>query len=284
VSVSALSELRGIHETSDGGLRLGALVTLSELAKSPLVTERYPLLARAAASAASPQLRNQGTLGGNLCQRPRCWYFRGDFPCLRKGGDVCFAMAGESHYHAILGGDGCYAVHPSDTAPALVALRAQVHTVGPDGRRTRSLESLFVSPSQDPTRETALEPGELLAEVLLPPPWPGLRGTYRKLRERGAWDFALVGIAVALRTAGQSVEDARVALGGVAPIPWRSRPMENALIGRPLAPETAAVAAATATEGAEPLEHNGYKLPLLRGAAEDALLGLTAPAPSSSIG
>jgi xanthine dehydrogenase YagS FAD-binding subunit len=274
VSLSGLDELRGIRWTPDGGLRLGALVTLAEIAGDSSVRERYRALSDAAASAASPQLRNQGTLGGNLCQRPRCWYFRGDFHCTRKGGDMCYAAGGENRYHCLFGGDGCFIVHPSDTAPALEALGAHVRIVGPRGARTMPIESLFVLPAQDRTRETVLEPAEVVTEILLPPAATDLRSTYRKIRERGAWDFALVSVALAVRTVQQRVTEARVVLGGVAPVPWRSPAAERALTGRALNATVAARAAAAAVESAQPMEQNEYKVPLLRGAVEQAVLAL----------
>ena len=155
--------------------------------------QSYQVLAEAAAAVASPQLRNQGTLGGNLCQRPRCWYFRGDFHCRRKGGDTCFAEAGENQFHAILGWDRCFIVHPSDTASALTALGAKVTIAGQKGRRTIPIESFFVLPKVSLLKENVLEGGELVAEILLDAPEPGVRSTYRKVRDRGAFDFALVG-------------------------------------------------------------------------------------------
>jgi len=234
VSLRGVSGLRGIDPTPDGGLRIGALTTLTEVAESEEVRARYRGLAEAAACVASPQLRNQGTLGGNLCQKPRCWYYRGDFHCLRKGGETCFAFAGENDYHCLFGGQGCYIVHPSDVAPALVVLGASVRTVGPGGGRTVPVEAFHVLPAADPHRETALEPGEIVTEVVLPPAAPGLRSTYRKVRARASWDFALVGAALALRFAGDVVREARVAFAGVAPVPWRAKAVEAALAGHRL--------------------------------------------------
>jgi xanthine dehydrogenase YagS FAD-binding subunit len=273
VSISGLTALRGIGTTSDGGLRIGALTTLAEIASHEETVRRYAALAQAAASAASPQLRNQGTLGGNLCQRPRCWYFRGDFHCLRKGGDICYAVEGENEYHCIFGGLGCYMVHPSDTAPALVALGARARVAGPDGTRIVSLEEFFVRPEEDVTKETVLRPDEILSEILLPAPVEGFRSLYRKVRARGAWDFALAGIALAVGVQGGRVQASRAVLSGVAPVPWRVTEVEQAITGRPLNAETAAAAAASLT-GAEPLAHNGYKVDVCRGLIEEALLSL----------
>ncbi|MBI2837164.1 MAG: xanthine dehydrogenase family protein subunit M [Acidobacteria bacterium] len=277
VSISGIEELGGIAALSGGSVRIGALATLAEIASHPLIRERYPVLAEAAASAASPQLRNQGTIGGNLCQRPRCWYFRGDFICTRKGGSLCYAFDGENRYHCIFGGDGCYIVHPSDAAPALVALDAQVSIAGPGGSRTIAVEDLHILPKQDIRRETSLEAGEIVTEIVVPPPRAGLRSTYRKVRERGSWDFALVSVAIAAVVAAGKVSAARVVLGGVAPKPWRSIAAEAALIGHAIDESAAMRAAAGAVEGAQPLAQNAYKVPLLRGALEEAVMSLARP-------
>lgn len=277
VSISGIDELGGIAERPDGSLRIGALATLAEIASHPLIHDRYPVLAQATASAASPQLRNQGTIGGNVCQRPRCWYFRGDFVCTRKGGSICYAFDGENRYHCIFGGDGCYIVHPSDTAPALVALNAQVSIAGPKGPRLIAIETLFLLPKQDIRRETVLEAGEIVTEIIVPPPQVGSRSTYRKVRERGSWDFALVSVAVAAVVSGGTVRTARVVLGGVAPKPWRSPAAEAALIGHSIDETAAMSAAAGAVEGAQPLAQNSYKVPLLRAAVEEAVMTLAGP-------
>jgi xanthine dehydrogenase YagS FAD-binding subunit len=274
VSLTGLGELKGISATKDGGLRIGALATLAEIARHEGVSKGWPALAQGAAAAASPQLRNQGTLGGNLCQRPRCWYFRGDFVCARKGGDTCFAASGENTYHAIFGGSGCFIVHPSDTASPLVALQATVKTAGPKGPRSIPVEKLFVLPAVDHTRETVLGPGEIVTEVHLPPPLPGGRGLYRKVRARGAWDFALGGVALALSVKEGSISAARVVLSGVAPTPWRVPEVERLLVGKVLDAQVAAEAAELAVKGAEPMSDNDYKVPLVRGAVEEALLTL----------
>jgi len=274
VSLGGLAELRGVAPTAEGGLRIGAMTTVAEIAAHPEIVKRYRALAEAALAVASPQLRNQGTLGGNLCQRPRCWYFRGDFRCARKGGETCFAVEGENRYHCLFGGETCFIVHPSDTAPALVALDALARLVGPAGSRAVPLEKFFVSPSTDFTRETVLEPGEVLTEVVVPPPPAGGRSTYRKVRSRGVWDFALAGAAVSLGVEGGRVKHARVVLSGAAPIPWRVPAAERILVGQRLDATTARKAAEAAVAGAEPLSDNAYKVPLLRGVVEEALLSL----------
>jgi xanthine dehydrogenase YagS FAD-binding subunit len=247
------------------------LTTLTEIAEHPQILELYPVLAQAAASVGSPQLRNQGTLGGNLCQRPRCWYFRGDFACRRKGGDTCFAEAGDNQFHCILGGDKCYITHPSDTAAALVALDATVRITGPQGPRQAPLSSFFVLPSVGVERETILKPGEIITEVLLDRPPAGARSSYRKVRERASFDFALAGAAIVLSLADGKVRTARIVLSGVAPVPWRAGDAEKAIIGKPLDAAAIRAAAEAAVKGASPLAYNAYKVPLTRGVVEEVL-------------
>lgn len=273
VSLARVPGLAGIREIPGGGLALGAMTTLAEIAANPLVRERFAGLAAAADSAASPQLRHQGTLGGNLCQRPRCWYFRGEFHCLKKGGDTCFAEGGENRYHAIFGGGPCYIVHPSDTAPMLVALGAEATVAGPRGERRVALADFFRRPAENVAAETALGAGEIVTEVSVPGP-ASWTSSYRKVRERGAWDFALASVALAARLEGRRVVDARVVLGGVAPIPWRVPRAEQVLRGQELTPELARAAGAAAAEGAEPMDHNGYKVELVRGAVEASVAAL----------
>jgi xanthine dehydrogenase YagS FAD-binding subunit len=270
VSLSSLTNLRGIKK-SDGGLRIGALTTISEVSQDPLVKERYTALSQAASKVASPQLRNQGTLGGNLCQKPRCWYYRGDFHCLRKGGNECFAVKGENAFHCIFGGENCYIVHPSDTAPALAALDAQVRIRGPKGFRNVPLDEFYVLPRDDYTRETVLQDGEIVTEILLPATTAGLRSSYRKIRARRSWDFALAGVALAIVFDGESVVKARAFLGGAAPIPWRSKDVEQAIVGRKLDSDALRKAAEAVVRNAQPMEQNGYKIPLFRAAMEEEL-------------
>jgi xanthine dehydrogenase YagS FAD-binding subunit len=274
VSLRDLKELRGIRPASDGGLRIGALTTLAELAGNQAVVKDYAALAQGAASAASPQLRNQGTLGGNLCQRPRCWYFRGDFHCLRKGGDQCFAVGGQNQYHCLFGGEGCYIVHPSDTAPALVALNAQAVIAGPRGTRTVALQNFFVPPAKDVRKETVLEAGEVLTEVVLPRPIDGWTSSYRKVRARASWDFALAGMAIAIQVKGGTVADSRIVLSGVAPIPRRASGVEKVIKGRTLDQATIDRAAAAAVVDAQPLAENEYKVALVKGIVEEVLVGI----------
>ncbi len=271
VSITGIDGLRGITITREGAIRIGALTTLTEVATNPLIAQNYEVLAQAAAAAASPQLRNQGTIGGNLCQRPRCWYFRSDFHCLRKGGDTCYAINGENEFHCIFGGSRCYIVHPSDAAPALVALDALVHITGPLGMRIVPLGSFFVLPAQDLARENVLQSGEIITHITLPPVPAGSISSYRKVRARGSWDFALVGLALALKLSGRRVEWVRVVLSGVAPIPWRRSEAEKVLLGRDLEERSIQEAADSATRGAEPMSQNGYKVDLVRGIVEESL-------------
>jgi xanthine dehydrogenase YagS FAD-binding subunit len=271
VSVSRLDELKRIERLKDGFLRIGALVTIAELANHALVRESYPALAQAASEVASPQLRNQGTIGGNLCQKPRCWYYRGDFHCTRKGGAKCFAIAGENQYHCVLGGRGCYIVHPSDTATALTAYGAAIEIADAAKTQKIPIDKFFVLPEKAITRETVLEPGEVLTAVLLPPAQQGSRSSYRKVRARGSWDFALAGVALALRFQEQRVAGARIVLSGAAPIPWRCPDAEKIITGQSLNDQIIAQAAAAAMKGARPLPHNEYKIELFKGLITEEL-------------
>jgi xanthine dehydrogenase YagS FAD-binding subunit len=265
VSLSSIDELKGIRQAKDGGLRIGALARVAEVAASGRVKAGYAALQEAASEVASPQLRNQGTIGGNLCQKPRCWYYRGHFDCLRKGGEKCFAYEGENQYHCIIGGDMCYIVHPSDTAPALAALGAVCRVSGPTSSRSVAVESFHVTPTEDPQRETVLGPDEILTEIVLPAPAKGLRSSYRKVRTRGAWDFALAGVALAIVFDGDTVSSARIFLSGAAPVPWRATDAETAIVGTTLDTATIEKAAKATVAGAEPLEYNGYKVALFEG-------------------
>jgi xanthine dehydrogenase YagS FAD-binding subunit len=283
VNLKTLPGLDAIAVREGGGQtwwHIGALTTLSGLAEAPALAGEPGLqcLVESARESASPQLRHMATLGGNLVQRPRCWYFRNrHIPCWRKGGKRCFAYQGENKYHTILGGGPCYAVHPSDPAVALLALGASVVVVGRAQRRTLPLEDLYVMPRPDRQRAdgyhpvTVLVPDELIVEVIVPQPEKGTRSAYVKRTERGAWDFALVSAAVSLTLEGEDVREARVALGGVATVPWRAREAERVLAGQPLSPEVIDRAAEAAVSEAKPLEHNAYKLDLVRGALRQVL-------------
>jgi xanthine dehydrogenase YagS FAD-binding subunit len=276
VSLNGLQALKGITPGARGGLRIGALTTLNEIAENRQIIDGYRVLAQAAAAVGSPQLRNQGTLGGNLCQRPRCSYFRGDFPCRRKGGDTCFAASGDNHLHCIFGGSSCFVVHPSDTAAALVALDAKLTIAGRRGTRVVPAGSFFLLPTASLEKENVLQPGEIITEIVLDPPRPGVRSLYRKVRERGAFDFALAGAAIVLAISGGNVLTARVVLSGVAPVPWRSAEAEKAITGKPLNTEVILAAAQAAIQDAAPLAENEYKVALVRGILEESLAALAA--------
>lgn len=273
VSLAGLEkDLQGISRTANGGLRIGALTTLTEVATDERIRSEYPGLARAASEVASPQLRNQGTLGGNLCQKPRCWYYRRDFACLRKGGGRCYAVVGENAFHCIFGGKYCFIVHPSDTAPSLAAFRADVHIAGPDGKqRTLPVSELHVPPADNPTREIYLEPEEVITAIELPPVSRAVYSSYRKVRTRRAWDFALAGAALVLEMRENKVLAGRVYLSGAAPIPWRSKAVEETIIGRHLNAETIEKAVEAVVQGARPLSQNAYKLPLFKGVIREEL-------------
>ena len=268
----------GIEETA-GEIRLGALTTLAEIEQSAVIRERLPVLAEACALAATPQLRNMATIGGNLLQRPRCWYFRSPHVhCWLEGGDECQARDGENQQHAIFEHSQCVAVHPSDPAVALLVYGATVTLRGPSGERTLALDELLQPPTEQRRTESTIAPNELITEVRVPAPAPaaGMHSVYLKAMDRKIWAFALVSVAVVMRVEAGRVAEARITLGGVANVPIRAVTAEQALIGA--APDEAAFAraAAGALEGAQPLAHNGYKLPLLRGLLTQALRAATA--------
>jgi xanthine dehydrogenase YagS FAD-binding subunit len=271
VSLGAIDELKGIRKGLGGDMVIGAMTTIDSIARDPDVITRFAALAQAAAAVASPQLRAQGTLGGNLCQKTRCWYYRGRFPCLRKGGDHCFAYEGRNEHHCIFGGEGCYMVHPSDTAPALAALGAICRISGPTTSRSVPVEQFHIPAPVDPQRETVLAADEILTEIHLPAPPPNLRSSYRKVRTRKAWDFALAGVALALDFDDNIVRSARIFLAGAAPVPWRTRAAEEAVTGRHLDAETIERASRAAVEDAEPLEHNHAKITLFEAIVAEQL-------------
>jgi xanthine dehydrogenase YagS FAD-binding subunit len=272
VSISGIKELKGVTNRPDGGLAIGALTTIAEIAGHATIREKYTVLAQAAAEIASPQLRNQGTIGGNLCQRPRCWYFRGNFRCARKAGDICYAIGGEHQYHAVYGGGPCFFVHPSDGAVALAALQAQLVIFGPAGSRVIRIEDFFVGPDKSVLKENILAPNEILGEIRLPPAAGRIVSSYRKVRARQAWDFALASVGVVLQIDNKIVNKARIVLGGVGPFPWRVEASEKVLLGKTLNAELAAAAGRTAAGGASPLADNGYKVQIVQGVIEESLL------------
>jgi xanthine dehydrogenase YagS FAD-binding subunit len=275
VNIKTLSELHEIGYSPQMGLRIGALVTLAQIEQHPAIRERFSLLAQAASSAATPQLRNMGTVGGNLCQKPRCWYYRNKlFHCWLKGGEKCFAEDGENKYHAILGADRCHAVHPSDLAPALMALDATIRVVGPDLDGEISLAELYTKPTESHRQMTILGPGELITEIRVPTPQQNSCGIYLKAMERQSWSFALVSVAAQLNFEGERIAEARLVLGGVAAIPWRAKDAENILRGQKFSEDLAERAAEAAVAGAQPLRDNVYKISLAKSLVKQALRAL----------
>jgi xanthine dehydrogenase YagS FAD-binding subunit len=272
VNLKTIPGLNTIKEER-GGFRIGGLTTLADLEEHPGIREKLLILSDAAGEAASPQIRNAGTIAGNICQRPFCWYFRSsNFNCLRKGGQVCYTVTGDGRFHAILGGGPSYIVHPSDTAPALVALNAQIKIVGPASERVIPLEKFFVLPSVDFKRENILTSSEIITEVYVPYPKSGSKGYYYKVRERLAWDHAIVSVATVVQSSGGVAKEARVVLGGVAPIPWRAPKAEQFLRGKKIDEETAHKAGEIALEGAKPLKDNVYKVGMAKSLIQRALL------------
>jgi xanthine dehydrogenase YagS FAD-binding subunit len=272
-----LKNIRGLHRITLNarGLTIGALVTLSELEEHAGVRKSFPGLSEAAHSIATPQIRNLGTVGGNLCQRPRCWYFRlEEVVCLKKGGSECYAAKGENKYNAIIGGGPSYIVHPSDLAPMLVALGGRVTVAGAAGRRVIPLDKFFTLPSEgNIRRENVLKNEEIITEIFVPASPLATRSTYLKFKERESLDFALASVAAAVQlAANRTVRDARIVLGGVAPIPWRVPAAEKFLVGKNLSPDVLAEAGKIALAEAKPLEKNAYKVPLAQTLVRRALI------------
>lgn len=276
VDIKRLEDLpAGISEAADG-VTLGTLTTLSEIETNSLIRERFPVLAQAASLAATPQLRNMATLGGNLLQRPRCWYFRNALVhCWLKGGDECQAVDGRNQQHALFGGGPCYAVHPSDLAPALVALDATVHLRGPNGERTLPLEEFYALPQDDRRRETIIEPNEIILSIHIPNRPGSHHSVYLKAMDRKVWAFALASVAAVVAVDSGRIAEARIVLGGVAPIPWRATEAEKFLLGKEVTPEQILQAASRALAGAQPLAENGYKVPLAQNLVRRALSEVT---------
>jgi xanthine dehydrogenase YagS FAD-binding subunit len=273
ISLKSIKGLDQVRSESGGGVTIGGLITLDTLAKLPAIRERYAVLAEAAESVATPQIRNAATLAGNLCQRPWCWYYRNGFKCLKNGGTTCYSISGENEFHAIFGGGPSYIVHPSDTAPALIALDATFRLVGAAGERTVPAAEFFTLPTTDASRENVLKDGELLESITLPPARKLARSTYHKILDREAWTHAVVSAAVVLDVDKGVCQRARVVLGGVAPIPWRLPEVETLLVGQRVTPELAAKAGEAAIAGARPLAKNGYKVPLTRNMVSRTVLG-----------
>jgi xanthine dehydrogenase YagS FAD-binding subunit len=277
IDLSQVKELRGVRTAGDG-LEIGAMTTLTEVVRHPMIREKFGILPNAAEAAASPQIRNQGTIGGNVSQDARCWYYRGGWPCYRAGGNICYAdtPTGMNREHAILDADRCVAVNPSDTAPALIALDAKFVLRTPKGERVVDAENYFIGPGTDITRMTILKPGDLLTSIRIPSTWAGAQFYFEKVRDRAVWDFALVNVAAAMVMSGGTIQRIRLAVNGVAAHPVRLTSVEAAVVGKPRNEETAKMAGQLAIQGAEPLQYNGYKVPLLRNLVQRAIRGTAA--------
>jgi xanthine dehydrogenase YagS FAD-binding subunit len=269
-----LKSVKGLDQvaTEKSGLKIGGLTTLDSLSRHQTVRRQYTVLAEAAESVATPQIRNVGTLAGNVCQRPWCWYFRNGFPCYKAGGNQCFSITGENQFHAIFGGGPSFIVHPSDTAPALVALDAKFHIAGPKGNRTLSSADFFVLPRQNAARENSLANDEVLTSIEIPSARAGTRSSYHKVMDREAWTHAVVSAAIVLEMDKDVCRSARIVLGGVAPIPWRVPEAERVLAGQRITPEIAAKAGEIAIAEAKPLAKNAYKIPLTKAVVRRTVL------------
>lgn len=275
IDLKALPGMDKVVYTPGKGLKIGALVTIARVAGHASIAEKYPVLSQAAKEVASPQLRNQGTIAGNICQRPRCWYFRGDFNCLRKGGDTCYAVDGENKYHCITGGGPCFIVHPSDTAAALLALDASLTIFSGEKSRQVPLREFFVLPEKEVTRENVLKPGEIVTEIHVPDAPAGMRSGYLKFKERRVWDFATVSVAAVLHVRQGRIKTARIVLGGAAPMPWLEEHVSKQLSGLAVGDKDLEQVVSGALRDAEPLTQNGYKVPLARSLIKRLLLELS---------
>jgi len=274
IDLSQVESLRSI-KALENGLEIGAGTTLTEIVRAPLVRDKFGLLAEAAELVASPQIRNQGTIGGNVSQDTRCWYYRAGWSCYRAGGNICYAdtPTAINREHAILGADRCVAVNPSDTAPALVALDAQMVIQSAGGIRLVNAEDYFVGPDVDITRMTALAPGELLTAIRIPSTWAGARFYFEKVRDRNVWDFPLLNVASAARFAAGKIDQIRIVINAAAARPLRLHAVEEAVVGKPRNEQTAELAGQIAIEGAQALRYNAYKIPLMRNLVKRAIRG-----------
>jgi xanthine dehydrogenase YagS FAD-binding subunit len=275
VDLSGIAELKGIRAIS-GGIEIGAMTTLSDVVKHPLITEKYSLLSEGAELVASPQIRNQGTIGGNVSQDTRCWYYRSGWPCYRAGGNICYAdtPTGRNREHAILHAERCVAVNPSDTAPALIALDAKFVLQTPRGERVIDAEDYFIGPDIDITRLHILKPGDLLTAIRIPATWAGARFYFEKVRDRNVWDFPLLNVASAMQVSRNTIERMRIAVNGAAARPLRLKAVEAAVRGKTPTPATGEIAGDVAVKGAVPLQFNAYKIPLMRNLVKRAIGGV----------
>ncbi|MGH2796824.1 MAG: FAD binding domain-containing protein [Thermoleophilaceae bacterium] len=271
IDLTTIQDLVGV-KVENGGVSIGAATTLTSVIESQDIAQKFPLLRQSAESVASPLIRNFGTLGGNINQRPRCWFFRGeDFDCYKKGGDFCYAVTGDNRYHAIIGGELCYIVHPSDTATALLALNASAKIVGTEGERTVSFDDYFIGPREDVLRENVLKPTEFMTHVTIPNPADGTKMGWTKLKDRQVYDFAVVSVATAFTVEGGTWKDGRIALGGVAPVPYRATVVEDALRGKDIMSSIREAAAAIRTV-ARPMSLNAFKVDVAQGLIERTIV------------
>jgi xanthine dehydrogenase YagS FAD-binding subunit len=275
VDLSGIEELRGVRSTADG-IEIGAMTTLTEVVNHPLIKQKYDLLTQAAEVVASPQIRNQGTIGGNVSQDTRCWYYRAGWPCYRAGGNICYADTpeGRNREHAILHAERCVAVNPSDTAPALIALDAKFVLRARKGERVVDAEDYFIGPDIDITRLHILQSGDLLTAIRIPSAWAGAQFYFEKIRDRNVWDFPLMNVASATVTSGDNIERTRIAVNAVAARPLRLKAVEDAVRGKPRNAATGEMAGKLAVEGAVPLQFNAYKIPLMRNLVKRAIVGV----------
>lgn len=275
VDLSGVAELRGVRTAADG-IEIGAMTTLTEVVQHPVIKEKYKLLAESAELVASPQIRNQGTIGGNVTQDARCWYYRAGWPCYRAGGNICYADTpeGRNREHAILYAERCVAVNPSDTAPALMALDAKFVILTNKGERIVDAEDYFIGPDIDITRLHVLQPGDLLTAIRIPSTWSGAQFYFEKVRDRNVWDFPLLNVASAMRLSGGKIEQIRIAVNGAAARPLRLKRVEDAVRGKPANAETGEMAGNLAIDGAVPLQFNAYKIPLMRNLVKRAIGGV----------
>jgi len=274
VDLSGIEELKGIRATGDG-IEIGAMTTLTEVVQNPVIKEKYSLLAQAAEVVASPQIRNQGTLGGNVSQDARCWYYRAGWPCYRAGGNICYAdtPVGRNREHAIWQADRCVAVNPSDSAPALIALDAKFVLRTPKGERLVDAEDYFLGPDIDITRMHILEPGHLLTAIRIPSTWAGASFYFEKVRDRNVWDFPLLNVASAMVLSGDTIQRIRISVNGAAARPLRLKTVEDAVRGESRSVSTGEMAGKLAVQGAIPLQFNAYKIPLMRNLVKRAISG-----------
>lgn len=275
VNLKSVKGFNKIKHIPGKELRIGSLVKLYEIAENDVINEKYTVLAQAVQQTASPQFRNIATLGGNLCQRPRCYYFRGDFHCIRKGGDICYAFDGQNKYHCIVGGGPCFIVHPSDSAVALLALNAELSIYSAGQSRRVPIREFFILPAVNHTKENILKTGELIEEIIIPEPAAGYRSGYIKFREREVWDFAVVSVAAVIKKSANKIEDGRIAFGGVAPVPWQIEELNKKLKGLSTREAEINKFSKEFFKDAFALEKNSYKIPLSRNLLKRILINLT---------